>query len=89
MNELYLEVMHEKSRVYRMQQISDKIAFDILLWLNYCPFSESSLERLAKSSMDEYVLTNDEWQDCIKNAVSILKAKYNIEIVNEDPIKIR
>ena len=89
MNELYLEVMHEKSKAFKMQQISDKIAYDILLWLNYCPLSESSLERLAKSSMDEYVLTNEEWQKCIRDAVRILKTRYNTEVTNEDPIEVK
>ena len=89
MNEKYLEVMHEKSKLFKMRQISDKIAYDIMLWLNYSTCNESSLERLAKSSMDEYVLTKEEWQECIKEAVYILKSKYNTEVVSENPIDFR
>ena len=81
-----LNITETKSKTFRANQIIEKIAFDIMLWLKYYRKDNSSYKQLASNSFEEHFFSYNEKQDLIEKTKQVLTDKYKISIVSTDPL---
>ena len=79
----------EEMKYVFMKWYAERIADEFLIYNKYKDLSKENYLFIANGALDETKLTNDERNQVISNSKSILKDRYNIEILCDEPIVLK
>jgi len=81
-----LDLMYDRYNAYKAVRISEDIAHYAMLWLKYYREDNTDYIAMANSSTADNCYTNQEWDKIVENSKTILKDKYDISVLSDNPL---
>lgn len=88
LEEIYadLEKIEPKIKEQLSEHFAQQISLSIALWFKYFRKENTNYKRIASSTFDYPKFTDEETEKYFKRSKDILRDRYSIEVISEDPI---